>query len=127
MTITRETLKQYDHLAKELTEQRTRICQLERHAAIEPQLCSSDELDKQKTELAQLETMVVQQRTAIEQFIKQIPDSIARRAMRMRYVDRKTWLSIALSLGYSDESSARMLCERQMARQRRAGHEPKEN
>lgn len=44
--------------------------------------------------------------------IEDIPDSLVRRAIKLRYVDGKSWLDVSLKLGYSSPSGALMLIDR---------------
>lgn len=48
----------------------------------------------------------------IMDWIGQIPDSLTRRAFRMRYIDGLPWIAVSCKLGYSSESGARQLCAR---------------
>ena len=49
---------------------------------------------------------------AVEGFIRQIEDSMTRRAFRLRYLDGLSWEQIARRMGYANDSGARMLCRR---------------
>lgn len=45
-------------------------------------------------------------------WIEQIPDSLTRRAMKLRYLDGLSWTAVSLQMGYASEAGARMLAER---------------
>lgn len=45
-------------------------------------------------------------------WIREIPDSVTRRAFLLRYVDGLGWLDVAVRMGYSSPDGPRKVCER---------------
>ena len=53
---------------------------------------------------------------ALEKFIQNAPDSLTRSALRMRFIDGKSWQWIAWAIGGNQSaSSVRMMCRRYLA------------
>lgn len=53
---------------------------------------------------------------ALEKFIQNAPDSLTRSALRMRFIDGKSWQWIAWAIGGKQSaSSVRMMCRRYLA------------
>ena len=48
----------------------------------------------------------------IAQSINAIPDSLVRRALKLRYLDNLPWSYVAIRMGYSSEAGPRNLCYR---------------
>ena len=48
----------------------------------------------------------------IRGWIKEIPDSVTRRAFALRYVDGLDWLDVAVRMGYGSPDGPRKVCER---------------
>lgn len=55
----------------------------------------------------------------IAAWIEQIPDSLTRRAFKLRYVDGLSWAAVSLRMGYRCEDGARKVCERFLERESR--------
>ena len=49
---------------------------------------------------------------SIAEYINSIPDSVTRRAFKLRFLDNLSWNEVAIKMGYSSESGPRKLCER---------------
>lgn len=44
--------------------------------------------------------------------IEEIPDCLVRRAIKLRYVDGKSWAEVSFKMGYTSSEGARMLVNR---------------
>lgn len=44
--------------------------------------------------------------------IEEIPDCLVRRAIKLRYVDGKSWAEVSFKMGYASQEGARMLVNR---------------
>lgn len=44
--------------------------------------------------------------------IEEIPDCLVRRAIKLRYVDGKSWTEVSLKIGYTSPDGARKLIDR---------------
>lgn len=74
----------------------------------------------QKSRLARLieenNADLIRKHYALEKFIEGIPDSLTRIALRMRFIDGKSWGAIAYSIGGGQSTSTvRMMCKRYLA------------
>lgn len=117
--MTRERLRQYDHLCAELREDAARLTQETREArAAEYEhgaynLFGEDGgLSRTRARVRELTAQREVEAERIRVWIETVPDSLTRRALKLRYVDGLCWETVALRLGYTGESSARSLCER---------------
>ncbi len=121
--LTRERLKQYEDLAAELKEAETRLHRQTQHAeqdlAVNGYSLFGDIFDVERhvLEVEQMRERVRCERVAIERYIDSIAESIARRAMRLRYLDGMSWADVEIRMRYAGESGSRVLCERVMQKQ----------
>ena len=77
------------------------------------------DLEKEKVQLYKQKRRAQKQKYKIQEYIYSVHDPLLRIILKQRYIDRKTWLSISLSLGSSNESYARMLHDRFMEMERK--------
>ena len=64
--------------------------------------------------LQAIEAECQDERDTVRQWIDNVSDSMTRRALRLRYLDGKSWSECARRMGYADESGPRKLVERYM-------------
>ena len=133
---TKELLKQYCDLQKEIKELEQRIEHLRNK---QPRVVSDTvkgsskhypyiertfvitgfEQDNREQKLERLNNILYKRKAKcgemaleIEEFINNIPDSRTRRVFTLRYIDRLNWLPIARKTGGYDESYARKIHDR---------------
>ena len=70
------------------------------------------DLEKEKLLLFKQKRRAQKQKYKIQKYIYTIQDPQIRLILKMRYIDRRTWLSISIRLGSSHESYARMAHDR---------------
>ena len=78
------------------------------------------EMKEQKVRLIRLieqnNDELLRRHYALEKFIQSVPDSLTRSALRMRFIDGKSWQWIACAIGgRQSASSVRMMCKRYLA------------
>lgn len=112
MTIAR--LNQYYSLVREIPEIENRIMTMESCASRRSAAQPDDATKRQIAAWKRLKTQAEKECAEVERFINSTTDSIARRAMRMRFIERRSWTNISMQLGYTSESSARVLCKREI-------------
>lgn len=61
------------------------------------------------TRLQAIEAECQDERDTVRQWIDSVCDSMTRRALRLRYLDGKSWSECARRMGYADESGPRKL------------------
>lgn len=96
--MTRRRLRQFHSMMLEIMEEE------QRRAVFGAYSLFGDDcavLEKYKSELQ-----------GIRAWIDHIPDSVTRRAFRLRYVDGLPWHAVSCRMGYASESGARKLCTR---------------
>lgn len=69
---------------------------------------SEKKLEKKINEIKEKETLLAKEEKSIRQWIDTIPESRMRRLMRYRYVDKYSWVRLALALKYNSADAARM-------------------
>ena len=113
--MTRERLEQYESLMQELTEEQERLAQETRHARwIEETygvgcLLGVDYLEQSRERVRELSGRRAVEQHEVRCWIDGVRDSMARRALRMRYLDGLSWADIARRMGYAEESGPRKL------------------
>lgn len=118
--MTRERLRQAGSLLRELEEERERyLRELRHHKRLEECygvgcLFGRSAVDQARARLDRIERRCEDEHSSIELWIDSIGDSMARRALRLRYLDGKSWAECARRMGYADESGPRKLVERYM-------------
>ena len=65
------------------------------------------EIAKQREMLSRCRLHIAQQITRCEREIAEVPDSITRQILRLRYVDGQEWHIIARKMGFASESTPR--------------------
>ena len=70
------------------------------------------EIAKQREMLSRCRLHIAQQITRCEREIAEVPDSVTRQVLRLRYVDGLNWQAVASRMGYANESSPRRICEK---------------
>ena len=101
--MTRERLRQVESLLLELEEERERFSREKRH--------------RERMETTYGVGCLFGERPfedARERLRRSVSDSMTRRALRLRYLDGKSWSECARRMGYADESGPRKLVERYM-------------
>lgn len=118
--MTRERLRQYENLCAELREDAARLHREIREVTAAEyvdgvgNLFGDAGISRTRTRVAELSARRETEAERIRVWIETVPDSLTRRAFKLRYVDGLPWETVALRLGYTGESSARMLCDRFM-------------
>ena len=113
-------MRQMEHLLSEMLEERDRIERDKKRREWLEAVCGAyslfgpDDLAAREQALTCKLRRYEQEAGEIREWIDNVPDSMARRAMRMRYLDRMSWSAIAVRMGYMSESGPRMLCAREM-------------
>ena len=116
--MTREKLRQYEDLIEELREECDRLEREERNAARLEAACGvgylfgRDSLERSRQRFAALRARREDEAEEIRLWIEQVPDSMTRRALKLRYIDGLKWDAIARRMGYADESGPRKLAEK---------------
>ena len=116
--VTKDRLRQIESLVCELEEERERFAREARHhKRIEEIygvgcLFGRDALDAARDRLQAIEAECQDERDTVRQWIYSVSDSMTRRALRLRYLDGKSWSECARRMGYADESGPRKLVER---------------
>ena len=72
-------------------------------------LFGRDALDAARDRLQAIEAECQDERDTVRQWIDSVCDSMTRRALRLRYLDGKSWSECARRMGYADESGPRKL------------------
>lgn len=113
--MTRERLEQYESLMQELAEEQERLARETRHVRrIEETygvgcLFGSDYLEQSQERVRELSGRRTVEQHEVRGWIEGVRDSMARRALRMRYLDGLSWADIARRMGYAEESGPRKL------------------
>ena len=116
--MTRERLRQVDSLLSELEEERERFAREARHHRRMEEVygvgCMFGEqaFETARKRLDRIEARCQDERDEVRQWIDGVRDSMTRRALRLRYLDGKSWAECARRMGYADESGPRKLVER---------------
>lgn len=116
--MTRERLRQYDSLVQELHEEIERMQRAERHAQLMEAtygvgcLFGSDKLDAVRARVRELAAQREDDIAEVRLWVETIPDSLTRRAFKLRFLDCLPWSEIARRMGYRSDSGPRMLCAR---------------
>ena len=74
------------------------------------------EIAKQRELLSRCRLRIAQQITRCEREIAEVPDSVTRQVLRLRYVDGLSWQDVALKMGWRAESTARSIISRYFAK-----------
>ncbi len=107
--VTKDRLRQIESLVCELEEERERFAREARHhKRIEETygvgcLFGRDALDAARDRLQAIEAECQDERDTVRQWIDSVSDSMTRRALRLRYLDGKSWSECARRMGYADE------------------------
>lgn len=113
--MTRERLEQYESMMQELAEEQERLARETRHVRrIEETygvgcLLGSDYLEQSRERVRELSGRRAVEQHEVRGWIDGVRDSMARRALRMRYLDGLSWADIARRMGYAEESGPRKL------------------
>lgn len=116
--MTKERLRQVESLLAELEEERERYAREARHHRRMEEvygvgcLIGGDALEMARGRLHEIEARCQDEQGEVRQWIDGVPDSMTRRALRLRYLDGKSWAECARRMGYADESGPRKLVER---------------
>lgn len=119
--MTREKLKQFDSLVQELHEEQERMMREERYIKQMEAiygvgyLFGSDRLLQAKARVRELVGRREDDISEIRIWVEAIPDSLTRRAFKLRFLDGMAWSDIARRMGYRSDSGPRMLCARYLA------------
>ena len=119
--MTREQLRQYDSLVQELHEEIERMQRAERHAQLMEAtygvgcLFGSDKLDEVRARVRELAAQREDDIAEVRLWVETIPDSLTRRAFKLRFLDCLPLGEIARRMGYRSDSGPRMLCARWLA------------
>ena len=57
-------------------------------------------------------TRCIRERSRLERYIADIPDSLTRQIFTLRFINGFSWVQVANSLGYCTSDCARMICNR---------------
>lgn len=113
--MTKERLKQVESLILELEEERERFAREARHhKRLEETygvgcLFGEQAFETARERLGCIEARCLDERDTVRQWIDSVSDSMTRRALRLRYLDGKSWSECARRMGYADESGPRKL------------------
>ena len=105
--VTKDRLRQIESLVCELEEERERFAREARHhKRIEETygvgcLFGRDALDAARDRLQAIEAECQDERDTVRQWIDNVSDSMTRRALRLRYLDGKSWSECARRMGYA--------------------------
>ncbi len=109
--MTVEELSQLRWLKKEIWHQRKKLDEIDGKTVESQELkhIIEDNIKKLETE-----------RLRAEIYIQDIPDSLARQIIRLRFVDGKSWRAIAMIVGGGNtESSVKKICYRKLSQMSR--------
>lgn len=118
--MTKERLRQVESLFLELEEERERFAREKRHHERMENaygvgcLFGRRSFEDARERLRLIEAQCQDERDEVRQWIDGVSDSMTRRALRLRYLDGKSWSDCARRMGYADESGPRKLVERFM-------------
>lgn len=118
LDVTGRDLRQFESLMAEIEEDRARLARLaRRQEEIEytlgvGNLIGGDDYLRTAERLERNIARCMGERDRIAGYIDGVPDSLTRRALRLRYVDRLPWSAVAARMGYACESGPRQLCAR---------------
>lgn len=118
--MTRERLRQVESLLLELEEERERFSREKRHRErMETTygvgcLFGERPFEDARDRLRRIEAQCRDEQDEVRHWIDSVSDSMTRRALRLRYLDGKSWGECARRMGYADESGPRKLVERYM-------------
>lgn len=121
--MTRRRLRQYASLIAELEEETERAEREERHVALMERtygvgcLFGAEALEAARARLAALTAQREDELHEIRLWVESVPDSLTRRALKLRYLDALPWEEIARRMGYACGSGPRMLCERHIRKE----------
>ena len=116
--MTKDKLKQVGSLLCELEEERERFSREARHRKRMEEaygvgcLFGERAFDQAQHRLREIEMRCEDERDAVRIWIDSIEDSMTRRALRLRYLDGRSWGECARRMGYADESGPRKLVTR---------------
>lgn len=77
----------------------------------------NNKLNRLKLKLQESENKLIENTICVVDEINKIQDSITRRILSYRYIDKLKWIQIQQKLGYSSESAARMIHDRYLAKE----------
>lgn len=113
--VTKDRLRQIESLVCELEEERERFAREARHhKRIEETygvgcLFGERPFEDAQDRLRRIEARCRDEQDEVRQWIDNVSDSMTRRALRLRYLDGKSWSECARRMGYADESGPRKL------------------
>ncbi len=127
--MTLKELSQLYYLNREIEMDKARLARLREKIAVPsiPKLTGmpggggeGDSLARHIAEIVDLEAIIsakltqcIHERSRLERYIADIPDSLTRQIFTLRFVDGLPWLQVALSVGGGNtEASAKMMCYR---------------
>lgn len=119
--MTRERLRQFDSLVQELHEEQERMQREERHVRLMEAtygvgcLFGAEALEQSRARVLALAGQREDEIAEIRLWVECIPDSLTRRAFKLRFLDSLPWSEIARRMGYGSDSGPRMLCARYLA------------
>lgn len=119
--MTRERLKQFDSLVQELHEEQERMVREQRHIRRMEEIYGVGCLFGVKyieSSRERIKLLVGKREDDISEiriWVEAIPDSLTRRAFKLRFLDGMAWSDIARRMGYRSDSGPRMLCARYLA------------
>ena len=119
--MTRERLRQFESLIQELHEEQERMARESRHVRRMEEtygvgcLFGVDYLEATKERVRELLGRREDEIAEIRLWVECIPDSLTRRAFKLRFLDGLSWGEIARRMGYGSDSGPRMLCARYLA------------
>lgn len=119
--MTRERLRQFESLIQELHEEQERMAREARHVRRMEEtygvgcLFGVDYLEATKERVRELLGRREDEIAEIRLWVECIPDSLTRRAFKLRFLDGLSWGEIARRMGYGSDSGPRMLCARYLA------------
>lgn len=116
--MTRDRLRQFDSLLRELEEEQDRLRREMRHARLMEEqygvgcLFGAGYLDETWERVRSLSARREAEMGEVRGYIDGVKDSMTRRALRLRYIDGLSWSEVARRMGYAEESGPRKLVER---------------
>lgn len=119
--MTREKLRQFDSLVQELHEEQERMMREERRVRQMEAiygvgyLFGEETIDQMRDRVRELVGRREDDISEIRLWVETIPDSLTRRAFKLRFLDGMAWSDIARRMGYRSDSGPRMLCARYLA------------
>ncbi len=146
--MTVDELSQLYWLGREIKADERRLKELERRARAPsiahltgmPHAPSNEEnarkIERAAAEIVDLQAIIaakqiqcIHEQARLERWIAAIPDSLTRQIFKARYVDGKTWMQVATSVGGHNltESGVKMICHRYLKQTRKEEAEARNN